>query len=329
MKKQTHKLFHRENDTIHYINYWILTIKSFIYIGGCDVNIDSLKMFCLVVEEGTISQAARLSFVTQPAVTRQIRQLEEIYQAQLFERNAGKLTLSKAGEILYPYAKEMVEYSKLSFEAIQELTGNEEIVLNIGASSTIGEYLLPGLLGQFSKSYPDLKFSLSIGNTPTVLAKLENNEIDIAFVEGAVDNESLIREKFADDELILVTSPAHPWSNKEQIGIQELLDEKMIWREIGSGTRVIVESALAEHGILEKIKSAMELGSYQSIKSAVEADLGVSILPKLTVTREIQYGTLHEVKISNFLISRDLWMVQKSHRFKKSGLKYFIQYIRH
>ncbi len=285
-------------------------------------------MFCLVVEEGTISQAARLSFVTQPAVTRQIRQLEEIYKAQLFERNAGKLTLSKAGEILYPYAKEIVEYSKLSFEAIQELTGNEETVLHIGASSTIGEYLLPGLLGEFSRSYPNLKFSLSIGNTPTVLAKLENNEIDIAFVEGAVENTELIREKFADDELILITSPGHPWSNKNQISIQELTEEKMIWRETDSGTRLIVETALNEHGVLDKIKSAMELGSYQSIKSAVEADLGVSILPKLTVSKEIKNGTLHEVKITNFLISRDLWMVQKSHRFKKSGLKYFIQFIR-
>ncbi|MEI2405654.1 LysR substrate-binding domain-containing protein [Niallia taxi] len=292
------------------------------------MNIESLKMFCLVVEEGTISQAARLSFVTQPAVTRQIRQLEEVYKAQLFERNAGKLTLSKAGEILYPFAKEIVEYSKLSFAAIQELTGNEEIVLNIGASSTIGEYLLPGLLGEFSRSYPDLKFSLSIGNTPTILAKLENNEIDIAFVEGAVENKELIREKFADDELILITSPAHFWSSRDHISIQELSEAKMIWREIDSGTRLIVETALNEHGVLANIKSAMELGSYQSIKSAVEADLGVSIMPRLTVTKEIKSGTLHEVKITNFLISRDLWMVQKSHRFKKSGLKYFVQFIR-
>ncbi|AYV66117.1 LysR family transcriptional regulator [Niallia circulans] len=292
------------------------------------MNIESLKMFCLVVEEGTISQAARLSFVTQPAVTRQIRQLEEAYKTQLFKRHSGKLILSKAGELLYPYAKEIVEYTKLSFDAIQELNGNEEIVLNIGASYTLGEYLLPGILGEFSRNYPDLKFSLSIGNTPTILAKLEINEIDIAFVEGAVNNDELIREKFAEDELILVTSLTHAWGKKEQINIQELPEEKMIWREANSGTRLIVEAALSELGVLEEIKSTMELGSYQSIKNAVEANLGVSILPKLTVTKEISNGSLHEVKIKNLLISRDLWMVQKSHRFKKSGLKYFLQFIR-
>lgn len=292
------------------------------------MNIESLKMFCLVVDEGSISKAARLSFVSQPAVTRQIRQLEELYGAKLFERTAGKLTLSVEGEILYPYAKEMVEYSKRSFEAIQEITANQETVLNVGASSTIGEYLLPGLLGNFSKSYPDLKFSLSIGNTPNILAKLENYDIDIAFVEGAVENDDFIREKFTDDELILVTSSNHNWKDKNQIHIHELPEEKMIWREADSGTRQIVENALQAFGVLDNIKSAMELGSYQSIKSAVEADLGVSILPKLTVARELKYGTLHELKVCELSISRDLWMVQKTHRFKKTGLKYFIDFIR-
>lgn len=292
------------------------------------MNLDSLKMFCLVVDEGSISKAARLNFVSQPAVTRQIRQLEELYGAKLFERAAGKLTLSEAGEVLYPYAREIVEYSKRSFEAIQEITANQESVLNVGASSTIGEYLLPGLLGNFSKNYPDLKFSLTIGNTPNILSKLENYDIDIAFVEGAVENEEFITEKFTDDELILVTSSNHRWKEKAQICIDELTEEKMIWREADSGTRQIVENALQEYGVLQKIKSAMELGSYQSIKSAVEADLGVSILPKLTVAKELKYGILHELKVSNFNISRHLWMVQKTHRFKKSGLKYFISFIR-
>jgi len=292
------------------------------------MNVDSLKMFCLVVDVGSISKAARLSFVSQPAVTRQIRQLEELYKAPLFERTAGKLTLSDAGEILYPYAKEIVEYSKRSFEAIQEIMIGKQAVLNVGASLTIGEYLLPDLLGTFSKNYPELKFNLSIGNTPNILTKLENNDIDIAFVEGAVENNEFIIEKFADDELILVTSTNHRWKDKHQIQIHELPEEKMIWRESDSGTRQIVENLLYEYGVLDKIKSAMELGSYQSIKSAVEADLGVSILPKIAVARELNFGILQEIKVSNLNISRDLWMVQKNHRFKKTSLRYFIDFIR-
>lgn len=292
------------------------------------MNIESLKMFCLVVDEGSISKAARLSFVSQPAVTKQIKQLEELYNASLFERINGRLALSEEGKTLYPYAKEIVEYSKRSYEAIQELTSKQKTILNIGASLTIGEYLLPDLLGTFNKNNPDLKFSLSIGNTPNILSKLENNDIDIAFVESAVENEDFIRQKFADDELILVTSATHHWKGKVQISIHELLEEKMIWREADSGTREIVEDALKAHGILDQIKSTMELGSYQSIKSAVEADLGISILPKLTVARELRYGTICEIKVSDFHIPRDLWMVQKTHRFIKTGLKDFIDFVR-
>ncbi|WP_066371071.1 LysR family transcriptional regulator [Neobacillus fumarioli] len=293
------------------------------------MNIESLKMFCLVVEKGSISEAARLSFVSQPAVTRQIRQLEEQYKAVLFDRTAGKLTPSKTGKILYPYAKEIVTYFKRSVEAVQEETAKLEVVLHVGASLTIGEYLLPGILGDFSKHYPTLKLNLSIGNTPHILSMLENNDIDIAFVEGSVEEGELIIKKFADDELILVTSSQHRWREKGQIQIEELPEEKMIWRETDSGTRQIIENELEKHDILEKIKSTMELGSYQSIKSAVEAGLGVSILPKLTVTKELKYGILHEIKVANFKISRNLWMVQKNYRFQKTGLHQFIDFINH
>ncbi|MBO0959851.1 LysR family transcriptional regulator [Neobacillus sp. MM2021_6] len=292
------------------------------------MNIESLKMFCTVVDEGSISKAARLRFVSQPAVTRQIHQLEEVYGMLLFERVDGKLLLSEAGKTLYPYAKEIIEYMKRSVEAIDVLRGSQDTVLRVGASLTIGEYLLPGLLGSFSKSDPDIKFSLTIGNTPTILSKLDNNDIDIALVEGAVKKENFIVEKFAEDELILVAPFHHKWKDREKIHITELPEEKMIWRESNSGTRLIVEEAFKEKGILDQIESAMELGSMQSIKSAVEADLGVSLLPKLTVVKELTYGTLCEIKIADFHLTRDLWMVQKVHRFQKTGLRHFIDFIR-
>jgi DNA-binding transcriptional LysR family regulator len=292
------------------------------------MNIESLKMFCRVVDEESITKAARLGFVSQPAVTRQIRQLEELYGALLFERADGKLKLTDAGKTLYPYAKEIIEYSKRSFEAIHEITGNQETILHVGASLTIGEYLLPGLLGDFRKRYPDIKFSLTVGNTPTIVTKLENNNIDIALVESDVKDENFITEKFAKDELILVASNNHHWKSKGKINIKELPEEKMIWREQDSGTRLIVEEALREYGLLDKIESFMELGSMQSIKSAVEADLGVSLLPRLTVLKELKYGTLCEIKIADFHLTRDLWIVKKTHRFQKTGLSHFIDFIR-
>lgn len=296
--------------------------------GEAEMNIESLKMFCHVVDEGSITKAAKLGFVSQPAVTRQIHQLEELYGALLFDRVDGKLKLSEAGKVLYPYAKEIIDYTERSFAAVHELTGRAERVLNVGTSLTIGEYLLPDILGSFSKIYPNIKFSITVRNTPTILTKLEHNDVDVALVEGAVGNKELITEKFADDELVLIVPANHRWTKKESISIIELPEEKMLWRETDSGTRQIVEDALSRLEILEQIRNSMELGSTQSIKSAVEAGLGISILPKLTVLRELKYGVLREVKIEGLQLVRDLWLVQKNHRFPKTGLNYFIEYIR-
>ncbi|WP_394185853.1 LysR family transcriptional regulator [Metabacillus halosaccharovorans] len=291
------------------------------------MNIENLKMFCLVVDEGSISQAARLSYVSQPAVTRQIRQLENFYGTLLFDRTEGKLTVTTTGKMLYPFAKAIVDDFNRSKEVILQATGEYNSSLRVGASLTIGEYLLPSLLGRFKKQTPDIKVSLTIRNTPSVLEDLSNDVIDIALVEGIVEDKSFIVEKFADDELILVFPTDHPWKEKSEISIEELAHERMIWRESLSGTRLIVENALNEHGILNKIESYMEIGSTQAIKSAVEAGLGISILPRLTVTRELEQGVLQEMKIEGVHINRRLWLVKKPQRFNRDGVTKFVQFI--
>ena len=242
------------------------------------MNIENLKMFCLVVDEGSISQAARLSFVSQPAVTRQIHQLENFYGTLLFDRSEGKMRVTETGKMLYPFAKAIVNDFNHSKEVIQQLTGEYNANLRVGASLTIGEYLLPSLLGRFKKQRPEIKVTLTIKNTPRVLEDLSNDVIDLALVEGVVGKTDFIVEKFAEDELILVCPSDHPWKDRKEIQIEELGNERMIWRESISGTRLIVENMLREHGVLEKIESYMEIGSTQAIKSAVEAGLGISNL---------------------------------------------------
>ncbi len=299
---------------------------EFRSVGVFLLNIESLKMFCLVVDEGTISQAARLSYVSQPAVTRQIHQLESFYGTLLFDRKDGKMKVTETGIMLYPFAKTIIHDFNRSKEVIKQATGEYNSTLHVGASFTIGEYLLPSLLGSFKKQQHDIKVSLTIKNTPGVIEDLSNDVIDLGLVEGIFENENFIIEKFADDELILVCSPDHVWS--EQIQIEELANERMIWRESSSGTRLIVENMLRNHAILEKIESYMELGSTQAIKSAVEAGLGISILPRLTVARELEQGTLKEVHISEGTIKRDLWLVKKSKRFSKNGVTHFLDFLK-
>ena len=291
------------------------------------LNIESLKMFCLVVDEGSISQAARLSFVSQPAVTRQINQLENLYGTLLFDRTEGKMKITETGRMLYPFAKTIVNDFNRSKEVIQQATGKFNASLRVGATFTIGEYLLPRLLGRFKKQIPEIKVTLTIKNTPGVLDDLSNDVIDLALVEGLVENTEFVIEKFAKDELILLCSPDHIWG--ERITIEELANERMIWREATSGTRLIVENMLREYGVLEKIESYMEIGSTQAIKSAVEASLGISILSRLAVGRELEQGDLREVKIEGVHLTRNLWVVNKNQRFKKKAVSDFLEFIHH
>lgn len=291
------------------------------------LKLENLEMFCLVVDEGSISQAARLSFLSQPAVTRQIHQLENYYNTLLFDREEGRLRVTEAGKLLYPFAKAIVNDFNHSKEVIQQSTGKYNANLIVGASLTIGEYLLPSLLGRFKKQQPEIKVTLTIKNTPRVLEDLSNDVIDLALVEGLVENTDFIVDKFAEDELILVCPSDHPWKDRKEIQLEELGNERMIWRESISGTRLIVENMLREYGVLEKIESYMEIGSTQAIKSAVEAGLGISILPRLTVARELEQGFLREVDIYRINMARNLWLVRKNKRFNKIGVSKFVDFL--
>ncbi|SFB01255.1 DNA-binding transcriptional regulator, LysR family [Lentibacillus halodurans] len=293
------------------------------------MNIETFKMFCLVVDMGSVSQAAKLSFVSQPAVTKQIQHLETAYGALLFERQDGRLSLTENGEILYPYAKSIVSEYNRSQESIQEKLDHANTTLTVGASYTIGEYLLPSLLGKFKKKNPELKLSLSINNTPKILDELANHLLDLALVEGVIQNEDLLAESFADDELVLIHPPDHPWRNLEEIAIEEITYERMLWRETTSGTRSMIEKILKDHNVLDKIDNYMELGTTQAIKSAVEAGLGVSIVSRLTVAQELKQGILKEVSIRHTNLKRDLWLVRKNQRFYKNNVVSFVNFIRH
>lgn len=279
------------------------------------MNINNLKTFCLVVEEGNISQVARMSYVSQPAITRQIKQLEEHYGAELFDRNEGKLVLSETGKILYPRIKELLYFYNQIDDEIQIFLAKKTKTLNIGASLTIGEYLLPLMIKAFHEEYPDVNFNVTIGNTPQMIESLYNDNIEIALIESYMHREDLIKHKFAEDELILVTHPSHHFQYKESVHLKDLLNEKILWRESESGMRNLVESFFNDHNLLPLINNSMELGSMQAIKSAVEADLGISILPKITVFKELEYNILSEVKVLELNIKRDFWVFQKNRRF--------------
>ncbi len=252
-----------------------------------------LKVFCAVADTGSFSKASKMVNLTQPAVSLQIQALEESYETALFERSGKNITLTPAGKLLYQYAKDILNLYTTVEKEINNLTGLSKGSLQIGASSTIGNYLLPTVIIAFKKKYPKIDVNLFVSNTKGIIELLNAGRIDIGLVEGDVPKQSLDVEKLLEDELVLIMPPDHLWVKRKNISVSELLSQSVIMREDGSGTRQMIEKHLIANKISpNNLRMSLILGSTEAIKSAVEHGMGVSILSNWTVKKEVQFGTI-------------------------------------
>ncbi len=288
-----------------------------------------LKVFCTVAETKSFSKTSEIIHLTQPAVSLQIQALEEIYETKLFDRSSSTVTLTPAGEVLYKYAKEILGLYANVEKVIGEITGLVKGSISIGASSTIGNYLLPGVITDFKKAHLKIKIHLLVGNTKRVVDLLNSGSIDIGLVEGEVSRQKMVVEKLIPDELLLVVPAHHPWAKKKDIPISELTKEPFIFREGGSGTRQMIEMFFSKYGISpNNMKVAMVLGSTEAIKEAVENGLGVSILSRWAVRKELKYGTLQLLRIKEEKVNRDFSLIINKNSVSSHSVDEFLTYLR-
>lgn len=288
-----------------------------------------LKVFCTVAETKSFSKTSEIIHLTQPAVSLQIQALEEIYETKLFDRSSSTVTLTPAGEILYKYAKEILGLYASVEKVIGEITGLVKGSISIGASSTIGNYLLPGVITDFKKAHLKIKIHLLVGNTKRVVDMLNSGSIDVGLVEGEVSRQKMVVEKLIPDELLLVVPAHHPWAKKKDISISELTKEPFIFREGGSGTRQMIEMFLSKYGISpNNMKVAMVLGSTEAIKEAVENGLGVSILSRWAVRKELKYGTLQLLRLKEERVNRDFSLIVNKSSVSSHAVDEFLTYLR-
>lgn len=288
-----------------------------------------LKVFCTVAETKSFSKTSEIIHLTQPAVSLQIQALEEIYETKLFDRSSSTVTLTPAGEILYKYAKEILGLYANVEKVIGEITGLVKGSISIGASSTIGNYLLPGVITDFKKAHLKIKIHLLVGNTKRVVDMLNSGSIDVGLVEGEVSRQKMVVEKLIPDELLLVVPAHHPWAKKKDISISELTKEPFIFREGGSGTRQMIEMFLSKYGISpNNMRVAMVLGSTEAIKEAVENGLGVSILSRWAVRKELKYGTLQLLRLKEERVNRDFSLIVNKSSVSSHAVDEFLTYLR-
>ncbi len=287
-----------------------------------------LQVFYTVARLLSFTRAAEAMHMTQPAVTFQVRQLEEHFNTRLFDRTHNRISLTEAGMRIYEYAERIFElYSEME-NAVRELTGDVSGVLNVGASTTIAEYMLPSLLGDFKARYPDVNISLKVANSDGIVSMVENNVIDLGVVEAPVTNKNLVVEQCRTDQLVLIVPRGHALASCDRVPITRLLDYPYIHREQGSGTREVIIEHLAVAGIKPSdLNVAMELGSLEAIKGAVEAGMGISVLSRATISKEVKLGTLAAVNLDPPL-ERPFSFVHQKHKFRLRAIDELLDFAR-
>jgi len=276
-----------------------------------------LKVFHTVARLLSFTKAAEALHMTQPAVTFQVRQLEEYFNTRLFDRTHNKVSLTPTGEKVSDYAERIFDlYSEME-NSVRDLTGEISGALTIGASTTIAEYMLPALLGEFKNEYPEINLRLKVSNSEGIVSMVEHNVIDLGIVEAPVTNKNLIVEVCHDDHLVVVTAPDHELVRRgTSISPVELKKYPFVCREEGSGTREVITQYLIDQNVNPaEMNYCMELGSPEALKGAVEADMGISILSRSTIVKELQLNTLAELQLDPPL-SRPFSFVRQRQKFR-------------
>tara|TARA_Y100000766_G_C18866013_1_gene585782 strand:+ start:357 stop:1265 length:909 start_codon:yes stop_codon:yes gene_type:complete len=285
-----------------------------------------LQVFTTVARLLSFTKAAEALHMTQPAVTFQIRQLEDYFNTRLFDRTHNRISLTTAGHLVKNYADQVISlYSEMDNE-VRKLTGDVLGPLVLGASTTIGEYVIPSILGEYQSKFPEVAVRLHVANTEGIIHMVESNEIDIGIVEGPVNNKNLISKICWNDELVIVTPPGHELSQIPKINIAQVLNYPFISREEGSGTRNVVLDYLSSAGLdITELNLTMEFGSPESIKSAVAAGLGISILSVATLHKELELEMLSKVSLDPPL-TRPFSIVYQRQKFRLRAMDEFLDF---
>ncbi len=270
-----------------------------------------MVVFRAVAHQLSFRKAAEELYLTQPAVSLQIKALEEDVGVQLFDRSGSRVALTAAGTLLLSYAERVNGLLAEAEREIAAMGGELAGQLALGASTTIAQYVLPRLLGQFLGDHPRVIPSLISGNTERIVDSVVQREIAMGFIEGPSRSKDVREEAFLSDELVLIVPAAHEWAERGRIEPEELNAAPILMRERGSGTRHVVEMALEHHGVKPgSLHVAMELDSTEAIKSAVEAGLGVGFVSKWAIAKDARAGSgFRIVEVDGMRMRRELLMV--------------------
>lgn len=273
------------------------------------VNLDQLRIFQAVAQTRSFTRAAGVVHLTQPGISKHIRQMEEYFGAPLFDRTGRKVSLTEAGLVLFEATQEVMAAIDAAERRIDDLKGLRGGKLRLGSSFPIGVYILPRVLAEFRRRFPAVEVALEICLSESVEIKLLANVVDLGLVSHDARDPRLVAHPFLTDELVVIVPPGHKWVGKRRISPRDLAGETCIVAAQGAGTRAVVEERLTALGIA--VPDIMEFGNLEGAKHAVEAGLGVSIQARSVVQREVESGSLHALRLAQMETSIQFFYVRR------------------
>jgi DNA-binding transcriptional LysR family regulator len=268
--------------------------------------------FCTVVELRSFTRAAESLGVTQPAVSQQIKRLEDEYGASLVHREGFDVVPTDEGRIVYKYASQIVHLYERSRQHLLETANQLSGTLRVGASTGLGEVVLPTTLARFKADHPDVHVLMQVGDSSEILERILQGQIDIGFVGIKRRDRHLRFEPFVQDRLILVVSPDHEIASRKSLRLKQFLEVPLVLQQPGSGATLALREALQVQGVrLDQLNVIMEVGLQESTKTAVRSGVGGTVISRLGAIEELRAGTLVEVAVEDVELHHDFFVVSR------------------
>jgi DNA-binding transcriptional LysR family regulator len=281
--------------------------------------LDQLRILRAIASEGSFKKAADSLYVTQPAVSLQIQNLEKQLDVALFDRGGRKAQLTEAGHLLLSYCDRILSQCQEACRALDDLHNLKGGSLIVGASQTTGTYLMPRMIGLFRQKYPDVAVQLQVHSTRRTAWGVANGQVDLAIIGGELPpdlNDLLQVVPYANDELALVLPPKHPLSRLPELTKEDLYRLGFVCLDAQSTTRKMVDQLLSRSKLdVGRMKIEMELNSFEAIKNAVQSGLGAAFLPVVSIERELASGSLHRPQVSDLQVRRQLKLISHPARY--------------
>jgi DNA-binding transcriptional LysR family regulator len=289
------------------------------------LNLHQLATFQVVAKHCSYVRAAEELHFSQPAVSAQIRQLEEALGVKLFDQIGRKTHLTQAGEELYLYSQKIFTLIDETVETMEALRSPQYGRLSVGADTTVGTYVIPGLLGKFRQIYPEVEITLDVVNRAALVDALISNRIDMAIVGRVPDDLSVEIEPFAPNELVLIAAPTHRLAGRASVPLTRLAREHFLLREVGSGTRAALESVFHEAGL--PLQISMQVGNNSAIKQGVAAGLGIALISRVALDMELETNRLVILDVEGFPVMRQWRLVHLKEKHLSATARAFKSFL--